>query len=101
MVWAYLDKHENADIDAFRGHFDLYLGLQKADSWQLSTNLRLGSEGGRGSMQVDLSYPLTPIGLGNIDGYLLAQYFNGYGESLLDYNRKLRSQLRFGVMLLR
>jgi outer membrane phospholipase A len=100
-VWAYLDKEENPDIDEFRGYGDLYLALQKTDSWQLATTLRLGSGGDKGSVQVDLSYPLTRIGFGNIDGYLLAQYFNGYGESLLDYNRKLRSQFRFGVMLLR
>jgi phospholipase A1 len=100
-VWVYLDKEENPDIDEFRGYADLYLALQKTDSWQLATTLRLGSDGDKGSVQVDLSYPLTRIGFGNIDGYLLAQYFNGYGESLLDYNRKLRSQFRFGVMLLR
>lgn len=100
-VWVYLDKEENPDIAEFRGYADLSLALQKTDSWQLATTLRLGSDGDRGSVQVDLSYPLTRIGFGNIDGYLLAQYFNGYGESLLDYNRKLRSQLRFGVMLLR
>uniref|UniRef100_UPI002FDD0E53 phospholipase A n=1 Tax=Pelomicrobium sp. TaxID=2815319 RepID=UPI002FDD0E53 len=100
-VWAYLDKEENPDIDEFRGYGDLYIALQKTDSWQLATTLRLGSDGDKGSVQVDLSYPLTRIGFGNIDGYLLAQYFNGYGESLLDYNRKLRSQFRFGVMLLR
>ncbi len=101
MVWTYLDKDENSDIDRFRGYGELYLALQKVDSWQLATTLRLGSDGSKGSVQVDLSYPLTRIGFGNIDGYLLAQYFNGYGESLLDYSRKLRSQFRFGVMLLR
>jgi hypothetical protein len=36
---------------------------------------------------------------GDLTGWLLLQYFNGYGESLLDYNRKLESQLRLGIAI--
>ena len=59
------------------------------------------------------SVPNLPIGLerpgslspgsldgivgGDLTGWLTLQYFNGYGESLLYYNRKVDSQLRLGI----
>jgi phospholipase A1/A2 len=52
-------------------------------------------------VQVDASYPLRKPTFGNLGGYIHLQYFNGYGESLLDYNRKLRSQFRIGLMVTR
>ncbi|MFZ5510482.1 MAG: phospholipase A, partial [Pseudomonadota bacterium] len=33
--------------------------------------------------------------------YLHFQYFNGYGESFLDYNLKRRSQFRIGFSIVR
>ena len=42
----------------------------------------------RGSIQLDFTYPIS-------DRYeVLPQYFNGYGDSLIDYNR---SQERIGI----
>jgi outer membrane phospholipase A len=29
------------------------------------------------------------------------QYFDGYGETLLDYNRKVQPQFRIGLMITR
>ncbi len=29
----------------------------------------------------------------------MARYFNGYGESMVDYNHKLDAQFRFGLGL--
>ena len=46
-----------------------------------------------------LSYPLSKLSGGDLTGWLMLQYFGGYGESLLDYNRKLDSQLRLGIAI--
>jgi len=53
-----------------------------------------------GSIQLDASYPFRGL-LRNLNGYLHLQYFNGHGESILDYDRKLPSQLRIGLIVVR
>ena len=37
----------------------------------------------------------------NFDGYLYAQYFNGWGESLRSYDQRLPWQLRLGIAVVR
>jgi outer membrane phospholipase A len=39
------------------------------------------------------------LGVGPVSGYLHAQFFTGYGESLLDYNQRNKSQLRIGFAI--
>ncbi len=31
--------------------------------------------------------------------WLMARHFNGYGESMVDYNHKLDAQFRFGLAI--
>ena len=45
-------------------------------------------------------YPLRRLLGGGPDFYLFAQSFTGYGENLLDYNKRV-SRLRLGVALVR
>jgi phospholipase A1 len=57
-------------------------------------NLRPGDN--RGAVQLDWSFPFPFIHNERISGYI--QYFNGYGESLLDYNANV-NRIGFGIML--
>ncbi len=51
------------------------------------------------SVQLDLTYPVR-IGFLDISVFVMAQDFNGYGESLLSYDRKTESR-RFGFAFVR
>lgn len=99
LLSDYLEKHENPDIDKYRGHVDWSASLGKADSAQLAGTYRRGSDGW--SVQLDLTYPLHSIALGNLNGYLHAQYFDGWGESLLRYDERFDPQYRLGLMFVR
>jgi phospholipase A1/A2 len=99
MLVDYLDKEDNPDIADYRGYVDLKVSFGKEDQLQLTGLFRKGEQGF--SSQLDLSYPLRTVALGNLNGYLLLQYFNGYGESILDYNRRFPAQLRLGLMVVR
>jgi len=99
MFVDYLEKEDNPDIDDFRGHVDWYASLGKADSTQLAATYRKGVDGW--SVQLDLSYPLRSVALGNLNGYLLFQYFDGYGETILRYNEQSDPQYRLGLMFVR
>ena len=86
-AWVYIgDLSDNPDIARYRGYVDLrtilsYKGLQ------LSAYGRMGNHADRGSIQVDLTYPLRKF-WGTFSVYLHVQYFNGFGESLLEYNER-------------
>ncbi|QSX34386.1 phospholipase A [Shewanella avicenniae] len=71
---------DNPDINRYMGNLEL-TALYGLDRHRFSVMLRnnLRSEN-RGALQLTWSYPI----LGNLRLY--AQYFNGYGESLIDYN---------------
>ncbi len=51
------------------------------------------------SVQLDLTFPIRTKLL-HFETYLLFQYFNGYGESLLSYREKAET-LRAGISLVR
>jgi outer membrane phospholipase A len=100
-VWVYVgDLSDNPDMEDYRGYADLRMILGWARGVQLSTIGRLGDDGEHGSIQLDLTYPLMRLLAGSFSVYLHAQYFNGYGESLLLYNEK-GSSWRLGFALFR
>lgn len=82
---------DNPDIYKYMGYFE-FSGVYRYHEHEFSFMNRnnLNSDN-RGAIQLDWSFPLGS----KIRGY--AQYFNGYGESLIDYNADIE---RFGIGIL-
>ena len=100
-IYSYLDRSDNPDIAYYRGYSDVLVKVGETDGVQLATTMRKGTGAAPYSVELDLSIPLSTPKLGNLGGYLHLQYFDGYGESLLDYNRKVHPQVRIGLMITR
>jgi len=100
-IYAYLEKSDNPDIPYYRGYSDMLFKVGSIDGTQLATTVRKGTGKDPYSAELDLSIPLKTAKLGNLGGYLHLQYFNGFGESLLDYNRRVLPQFRIGLMITR
>lgn len=97
-IYAYLEKSENSDIPKYRGYVDLLLKFGKLEGFELTTTLRKGTKRAWGSAQVDLTYPVALLA-SRLGAFLQVQYFYGYGDTLLDYDRNAESQLRVGLMI--
>jgi phospholipase A1 len=99
-VFAYLGRSsDNDDIDDYRGFGELLLSLGRDDGLLVNATGMIGQGWNKGCVQVDATYPVK-IPSVHFDTFLHVQYFNGYGESLRDYNRK-SSTWRAGVSLVR
>jgi phospholipase A1/A2 len=71
---------DNPDLTDYLGHVEL-TGVYGLDKHRFSLLLRNNfNNPNRGALELTWSYPI----LGNLRFY--TQYFNGYGESLIDYN---------------
>jgi len=79
------------------GRVDWKLRWAQDDGLVLSGLYRQGA-GGRNATQMEAAWPLKRTFL-HMNGYLYAQYFRGYGETLLDYNQKHDPQFRIGIAL--
>ena len=99
-MYVYAEKSENADMPSYRGYGDYRVGYGKNDDWQLVLNLRKGTKSGAFSSDVQGTYPLSRLRTG-LSGYLMAQYFTGYGETLLHYNQREPWSVRFGYAIWR
>lgn len=98
-IWGYLDRDENPDIDQYRGYGELGVRFGRDDGFLAQLRLRHSTKGG--STQLDLSYPLSRAILSDTASYLHFQVFDGYGETLLDYNRSRGTQFRIGFSIQR
>lgn len=83
----------NPDIQDYLGRGDLVATYNNGgNTYSLLLRNNLKSSPNRGAVELSWSFPLQ----GRLKGYV--QYFNGYGESLIDYNYKQQS-LGIGVSL--
>ncbi|MEJ6474915.1 phospholipase A [Pseudoalteromonas piscicida] len=83
---------DNPNIDDYLGHFE-FSGVYRYEEHEFGFMWRNNlSSDNRGALQLDWSFPIW----GRLRGY--AQYFNGYGESLIDYNTHTQ-RLGVGVLL--
>ncbi|MGF7149521.1 outer membrane phospholipase A [Sphingomonas zeicaulis] len=100
-VWLYAGSlSDNPDIRRYRGNSSLFVEIGDADGVRLSTTSRLNFGSGKGAVTADISYPLRRIVGGGPDFYLFGQTFFGYGENLLDYDKRT-TRIRVGVALVR
>ncbi|PAJ74836.1 phospholipase [Pseudoalteromonas sp. NBT06-2] len=82
---------DNPNIYKYMGYYELSGAYRyKAHEFGFMSRNNL-SKNNRGALQLDWSFPLW----GRLRGYV--QYFNGYSESLIDYNASVE---RFGVGIL-
>lgn len=86
-------KDDNADIESYLGHANYHAIYKLAEdrtlSLKLMNNLRSDN---RTSVEFGYSFPIGDT----IKGFF--QYYNGYGESLIDYNHRIE-RYGLGIML--
>lgn len=87
------EDDDNPDIDEYMGNFELG-ALYKMDQHNFEVMLRNNLDFGEnyGAIQLGWSFPLSD----RVRGYV--QWFNGYGESLIDYDAHSNS-IGFGIQL--
>lgn len=82
---------DNPDIEDYMGYYEMN-GAYRWGPLELSGMFRRNFAQGHGAYELGLSFPLW----GRLRGY--TQYFDGYGESLIDYNHK-NQRIGVGVLL--
>ncbi|VFR52150.1 Phospholipase A1 precursor,; Outer membrane phospholipase A [plant metagenome] len=90
-------SEDNKDFRDYAGIVDWKVRWAQDNGLVLSALYRQGSAG-HSTKQFDAAWPLRRTFL-RMNGYLYAQYFNGYGETLLGYNQRNDSQFRIGLAL--
>lgn len=79
-------KDDNHDIERFYGHFEWHntfaLGRGRSLHAMVRNNLRSDN---KGAVELNYSFPIS----NKING--LIRYFNGYGQSLIDYNQSVEA----------
>jgi phospholipase A1 len=92
-VWLIADKKDsdNPDIEDYMGHGEFRLAYAN-NGHTISAMFRNQLESGFDRGAVELSWSIPVFQYPYLRAYI--QYFNGYGESLIDYNQKVN---RIGI----
>jgi len=85
-------SEDNPDIEDYMGYGDIKFLYDLPDQQSLSGTLRYNPSTNKGAAQVDYIYPLSE----NVNGFV--QVFQGYGESIIDYNHE-NTSIGFGIVL--
>jgi len=95
-LWVRVDddgsQDDNPDIEDYMGYGDLKFLYDLPDQQSISGTLRYNPDSNKGAAQIDYVYPLSK----NVNGYV--QLFQGYGESLIDYNDETTA-IGIGIIL--
>jgi phospholipase A1 len=87
------EDDNNPDIEDYLGNFEIYNIYKNGEStYAVMLRNNLQTSDNRGAIQIDMSIALDK----RFKLYL--QYFNGYGESLIDYNH-ISNRFGIGIML--
>lgn len=99
-IWAYIANEDetNPDLKYYRGYFDLEIKAGQADGFVLGSHFWYAKEGG--SMELDLTYPLSQFIFKNLNLYFQVQYVNALAESLLNFRDRTEA-LRIGFAIVR
>jgi outer membrane phospholipase A len=99
-IWAYIanEDENNPDLNDYRGYFDMEIKVGQADGFVLGSHFRWAKEGG--SMELDLTYPLSQSVFKHLNLYFQVQYVNALAESLLNF-RDRNEALRIGFAIVR
>jgi len=79
---------DNPDIKDYMGNYEMYGAYAFNDTNKITVLVRKNWRTGNGAIELNYTYPLHHKLIGTI------QYFNGYGESMIDYDHK---QQKFGL----
>lgn len=88
---------DNSDYRDYAGNVDWRLRYAQ-DKGLVLTGLYRSGRSGHNATTLEAAWPLRRTFL-NMNGYLHVQYFQGYGQTLLGYNKKNKSQVRIGLAL--
>ncbi len=87
------DGDDNPDIEDYMGNFEFYAVYRRDDQeFGLMFRNNLETDDNRGAVQLDWTFPMHR----RFRGYV--QVFNGYGESLIDYDANI-TRVGVGVLL--
>jgi phospholipase A1/A2 len=96
LIHNYIGDDENPDLRHYRGYVDWQFGLGSKGGLDAWVVFRKGTRSDFYSTEANVTYALSKLSR-DLTGWVMLQYFVGYGESLLNYRDKLDSQVRMGI----